>query len=798
MMKLTSLLLSVFILSAISYSQVTVPLNPDKDNSIYSESANSNGLGELYSGQTCSGNSRRALIHFDVAGMIPAGSVITAVSLDLTVSNSGSGSSSEDYNLHPVITDWGEGTSSGTGTGAAAVAPDATWADAMFGTAAWTIPGGDYSPSVAMTTLPAGNATYTWSSAGMITNVQTWLDSPGSNFEWILIGDETATCTARRFGSKDAGTAPVLSITYTCGTPPTVSCQTANVYLDASGNGTLNPADLDNGSTSNCGGSLTFSASQTSFNCGDITSGSGASLVISAVYDGPLPGGLPKGVELYAINDIPDLSIYGIGSANNGGGTDGEEFTFPADVITAGTYIYIASEATEFTNWFGFAPDYTSSAANINGDDAIELFMSSSVIDVFGDINLDGTGQPWEYLDGWAYRNSTTGPDGTTFNLANWTFSGPNALDGETSNAAAVSPVPNGTFTTSPTVGFAVTLTATDDFSNTANCGTSVFIIDTIAPTVSCIGSTTLLLDITGSLSILTGDIDAGSSDACGIASMSLSKSDFTCADIGLNSVYLIVTDNNGNIDSCLTDITIDGSNVMSITNDGVTDVTCFGGTDGAILISTVGGAPTITFDWDNDGTGDFDDTEDLSGLSVGDYEVIASDANGCTSTMSFTITEPAQMDLTVNQASFTLGATLSGVSYQWLDCSDFSVIAGETGQNFTATASGSYAVELTDGSGCVDTTACITLSDVSIDEDLDQIILVYPNPSTGIVYLDLNAINESVQVEVLDIKGSIIYSNKKATNVELIDFSSNENGIYLIHIYTGSEVIIKRVTIAK
>ena len=68
------------------------------------------------------------------------------------------------------------------------------------------------------------------------------------------------------------------------------------------------------------------------------------------------------------------------------------------------------------------------------------------MIDVFGDINLSGTGQPWEYLDGWAYRNNSTGPDGSTFALSSWSFSGPNALDGETLNSTAVSPIPVGTF----------------------------------------------------------------------------------------------------------------------------------------------------------------------------------------------------------------------------------------------------------------------------------------------------------------------------------------------------------------
>ena len=172
------------------------------------------------------------------------------------------------------------------------------------------------------------------------------------------------------------------------------------------------------------------------------------SLIVTGVIDGPLSGGLPKAIEVYATANIPDLSIYGLGSANNGGGSDGEEFTFPADSATAGEFLYVASESPGFTSFFGFAPDYTSGAANINGDDAIELFQNGSVIDVFGDINVDGTGEAWEHLDGWAYRSNDTGPDGTTFVSGNWGFSGVNALDGQSTNATATTPFPAGTYST--------------------------------------------------------------------------------------------------------------------------------------------------------------------------------------------------------------------------------------------------------------------------------------------------------------------------------------------------------------
>ena len=170
-------------------------------------------------------------------------------------------------------------------------------------------------------------------------------------------------------------------------------------------------------------------------------------LVITGVVDGPLTGGVPKAIELYVVNDIPDLSIYGVGSASNGEGTDGQEFTFPAVAATAGDFLYLASETSGFTSFFGFAPDFTNGTAlSINGNDAIELFSSGAVVDVFGEVTHTGPG-PWNYEDGWAYRVNGTGQDGSTFALANWAFSGINALDGATTNATAATPVPLGTYT---------------------------------------------------------------------------------------------------------------------------------------------------------------------------------------------------------------------------------------------------------------------------------------------------------------------------------------------------------------
>ena len=165
-------------------------------------------------------------------------------------------------------------------------------------------------------------------------------------------------------------------------------------------------------------------------------------LYIGGVIDAGLPGGVPKGVQLCASGDIADLSLYGIGSANNGGGTDGQEFTFPAEAISSGDCFWIASEATSFNAFFGFDPCYTSGSMGINGDDAIELFCSGAVTDLFGDPSTDGNGECWEYLDGWA-TNNLTAPNSGTFSCDDWTFSGINVLDGETTNATATTPYPS-------------------------------------------------------------------------------------------------------------------------------------------------------------------------------------------------------------------------------------------------------------------------------------------------------------------------------------------------------------------
>ncbi|MEM1322733.1 MAG: lamin tail domain-containing protein [Bacteroidota bacterium] len=187
-------------------------------------------------------------------------------------------------------------------------------------------------------------------------------------------------------------------------------------------------------------------------------------MIITGIFDSQPAGAGAKGVELYVLEDIDDIGNYGLGSANNGLGTDNEEFSFPAGVsATAGDCIYITDDQADFEAFFGFAADYESGAMSINGDDAIELFENSQVIDVFGDINMDGSGEVWDYLDGWAYRRSGTTADGSTFNPDNWQYSGVGALLGFATNAATGNPMPICAYSVTPPSE----LIAVDDEGNT-------------------------------------------------------------------------------------------------------------------------------------------------------------------------------------------------------------------------------------------------------------------------------------------------------------------------------------------
>jgi hypothetical protein len=207
----------------------TMVLSPSKDNTLYEDLQGdvSNGQGEfLFAGKTGVNDGfhlRRALIAFDLSA-IPAGSVVTGVSLSMFMSRSGPNPNSVNISLNLALKNWGEGASnagSPGGTGAPAQTGDATWLNNFFNISTWTKPGGDFNPTASATTsVGMVNRSYSWSSASLVADVQGWLDNPGTNFGWFVIGAENIDESAQRFNSgENTSNPPQLSITYTIPEP---------------------------------------------------------------------------------------------------------------------------------------------------------------------------------------------------------------------------------------------------------------------------------------------------------------------------------------------------------------------------------------------------------------------------------------------------------------------------------------------------------------------------------------------------------------------------------------------------
>ncbi len=207
-----------------------VTLVTSKDNTLYENASGgvSNGAGEFFFvGRTrqLSNFRRRGLIAFEVAGNIPAGSTINSAQLTLHLSRrSIFGAVAQTVELHILLADWGEGTSNALGNegiGTTATTSDATWIHRFWSTDLWTSAGadGDFSATVSASTLVDLINFYTWgSTAQLVTDVQTWLDDPSSNFGWILIGNEAVQKTARRFDTRENPTTvnrPMLTIDFT-------------------------------------------------------------------------------------------------------------------------------------------------------------------------------------------------------------------------------------------------------------------------------------------------------------------------------------------------------------------------------------------------------------------------------------------------------------------------------------------------------------------------------------------------------------------------------------------------------
>jgi hypothetical protein len=112
---------------------------------------------------------------------------------------------------------------------------------------------------------------------------------------------------------------------------------------------------------------------------------------------------------------------------------------------------------------------------------------------------------------------------------------------------------PGTVFATGTTV---VTVSAKDPSGNATVRSFTITVTDRQLPTVIT-KNITVNLDVNGKVTIAAADVNNGSYDACGIATMSVSPNTFNCSNIGNNTVTLTVTDVNGNVSRATAVVTV-------------------------------------------------------------------------------------------------------------------------------------------------------------------------------------------------------------------------------------------------
>lgn len=242
------------------------------------------------------------------------------------------------------------------------------------------------------------------------------------------------------------------------------------------------------------------------------------------------------------------------------------------------------------------------------------------------------------------------------------------------------------------------------------------------------------------------------------------------------------------------------------------TNVTCFGGNNGAIDITVTGATGNVTYQWSNGAT-----TEDLLGLTAGTYTVTVTDSKGCSITKSIKVTQPKKLRLTVVKTSISSNTTCDATAtltasggkapytYTWKD--------GFVGSYRDHLCMGVYYVTVTDKNGC---SICVkiiipcldnvakagtTSSDVSvITGHFDFSAAVSPNPTKGLVKLTVNAdASSNAVIRVYDINGKAVFNTNislvKGINYKEINLSSVPKGIYQLQVIAGdNEKVIKVV----
>lgn len=171
-------------------------------------------------------------------------------------------------------------------------------------------------------------------------------------------------------------------------------------------------------------------------------------------------------------------------------------------------------------------------------------------------------------------------------------------------------------------------------------------------------------------------------------------------------------------------------------------------------------------------------------------YTFVGGASNGCDSLVTLNLTMSYYTVLATSTGPISITSS-PGATYQWVTCPDYTPIPGATTANYTATVNGEYAVISSGANGCVDTSNCVNIASVSIEDFESNGVSIYPNPTSAEVIIEFSA--AIARIEVTDAQGKLILSTSIVSG-DVISLDNEQSGVYFVKIITEYASTVHRI----
>lgn len=155
---------------------------------------------------------------------------------------------------------------------------------------------------------------------------------------------------------------------------------------------------------------------------------------------------------------------------------------------------------------------------------------------------------------------------------------------------------------------------------------------------------------------------------------------------------------------------------------------------------------------------------------------------------MGYMVTKANLIDVdnTITQSPSTLTSNDASASYQWYNCDTNTALSGETGQTFTPTVNGNYAVEVTNGS-CSEFSICVSFNSLSLEPFSNSEISVFPNPVKSKLNIDIS-FEESYEFTLYDVGGKLLLNKSEIMGSTTLKTKDLPKGIYFLKVSSSNK----------